>query len=61
MITLIMIIMLGMMMIMTTLIEKKRLRGRVASTRRPEARVIKKAQRPGPPSRAAAKHNKHLN
>ena len=44
------------MMKMKTLMEKKRLSGRVARTRRPDASVIKRAQRPGPPSRAAGNH-----
>ena len=39
-----------------TLIEKKRLRGRVARMRRPEAIVSNKAQKPGPPSSAAESH-----
>ena len=38
------------------MIEKKRLRGRVARMRRPEAIVSKKAQKPGPPSSAAENH-----
>ena len=38
------------------MIEKKRLRGRVARMRRPEAIVSKRAQKPGPPSSAAENH-----